>query len=238
MTQRSFLSILRSLLRPLANPRNIAKQLRHPKGKLGKIVAGNMNRSNEVLYDFTLDLMDLQPNQRILELGFGNGKFFEKIFKRAGNIRVTGVDFSELMVRSARNYNENFIDDGVLDILYSNMTALPFDANVFDKIYCINVVYFWDNPDEYLQEIFRVLKRGSLFYMTIRTPESLQALSYTQYNFNLYDGEGWKSILLRNHFVFEKAVPIKEPSIVISGKNMTFESLCLIARKPEMEQNS
>jgi len=72
----------------------MAKQLRRPSGVMGDKVGNMMNKANEFLYDFTLGVMNLSDNQTILEIGFGNGKFFEKIFSRANNLQVTGLDFS------------------------------------------------------------------------------------------------------------------------------------------------
>ena len=60
----------------------MAKQLRRPSGAMGGKVGNMMNKANEFLYDFTLDVMSPSASQSILEIGFGNGRFFNKIFSR------------------------------------------------------------------------------------------------------------------------------------------------------------
>ena len=216
----------------IPGPKQIAKQLRHPKGKLGELVAGKMNESNAFLYDFTLRTMQIQDDNAILELGFGNGKFFEKVFAQAKNLKVAGVDYSELMVNDARKFNAESIRQKSLDILYSNCQALPFDSNIFDKVFCINVIYFWENPREILDEIFRVLKPGGSFYASVRLKESLGQLAYTRYGFNFYEEESWKVHLANSHFEYLEGLEVDEPEFLLNGHELHFQSVCMVAQKP------
>jgi len=232
MTKPSFFQKIWLFLKPEPGPKAIALQLRHPRGKLGSIVSYKMNESNAALYDFSIDAMEIEDSNILLELGFGNGKFFNKIFSRARKLKIFGIDYSELMVRTARINNATAISEGALKLLYCNCQALPFDSNTFDKIFCINVVYFWENPLENLSEIFRVLKPGGKFYTSIRTKESLLKLPYTQYGFKLYEEEAWKEILLKSHFIFSKCLQFIEPEFEVSEATHQFESMCLIAQKP------
>jgi 16S rRNA A1518/A1519 N6-dimethyltransferase RsmA/KsgA/DIM1 with predicted DNA glycosylase/AP lyase activity len=38
-----------------------------------------MNELNSYLYDISIDKINPEDNEAILEIGFGNGKFFDKI---------------------------------------------------------------------------------------------------------------------------------------------------------------
>lgn len=232
MARSNFIQRIKSWIFPTPGPQQIAKQLRHPQGKLGEVVGRKMNESNESLYDLTIDCMALKDHDSLIELGYGNGRFFEKIFSKAKNLRVVGIDFSEVMVRTARETNETRIDNGELRLLYGNCTALPFDSNQFDKVFCINVIYFWENPVEYLHEIYRVLKPGGRFYSTIRLRDSMKNLPFTQFGFTLYDEADWKSILNNNKFNYISGKLLHEPGTDVMGNKMELESICMMAEKP------
>ncbi|MEQ1675973.1 MAG: class I SAM-dependent methyltransferase [Chitinophagaceae bacterium] len=209
----------------------MARQLRKPGGAMGNKVGLMMNKANESLYDFTLDTMQLAPGERVLEIGFGNGKFFTKIFSKAADLHISGLDFSATMVQAARLENEQHIKENKLALVQGSSSEMPFADNSFDKIYCINVVYFWDEPQHHLQEIKRVLKPGGLFFATIRTKESMDQMPFTQYGFTKYTEQSWKEVIEKNHLHFEKAVTLNEPELEFDGKPFRVQSLCLVAKK-------
>ncbi len=72
------------------DPEFIAQQLRRPSGDFASEVGQKMNQVNEPLYDLTLDVMQPEDNNKILEIGFGTGKFFNKLFARADGLEVSG----------------------------------------------------------------------------------------------------------------------------------------------------
>jgi ubiquinone/menaquinone biosynthesis C-methylase UbiE len=209
----------------------MAKQLRRPSGTVGHKVGGMMNKANEFLYNFTLDNMQLNNHQTILEIGFGNGKFFDKLFAKANNLKITGIDFSETMVAEARENNQSNIAEGKLQLQPGSSDNLPFADNSFDKVFCINVVYFWDEPQKHLQEVSRVLKPGGKFYVTIRTKESMELMPFTKYGFTAYDEEKWKHLVNQNKLNYLKAEQVHEPAVEFQNKSFRARSLCLIAEK-------
>ena len=178
MTKISFFNFL-SQLRLGPTPEFLAKQLRKPTGFFSKKVGNTMNRANGVLYDFALETMGLQAGSEVLEIGFGNGKMFPKLFSKAPGIRVTGLDFSADMVKQARRNNAPLLQSGKLQIHEGASNCTPFPDNSFDKVFCINVLYFWDNPEEHLREVLRVLKPGGRFYPIIRSKESMLTMPFT-----------------------------------------------------------
>lgn len=214
----------------------MARQLRRPHGMAGGKVGKIMNRANEFLYDFTLNVMRPSDNESILEIGFGNGKFFEKLFSTAANLHITGLDFSATMLKAATLNNKERIAKGKLQLQFGSSDHLPFPANSFDKIFCINVIYFWDQPQQHLQEIKRVLKPGGHFYATVRTKESMLKMPFTKYGFNYYEREKWKTLLEETGLtlVEEKLIDEQLTGPVIGGVDINktaFQSLCVVAEK-------
>ena len=209
----------------------MAKQLRRPSGAMGGKVGNMMNKANEFLYDFTLGVMQPSSNQAILEIGFGNGRFFNKVFAKAEKLQVTGLDFSETMYKAANENNKEAIASGRLTLYFGSSDALIFPDNNFDKIFCINVIYFWDQPQQHLQEICRVLKPGGRFYVTVRTKESMLKMPFTKYGFTFYESDKWKTQLAAAGLTFIEELPVDEPVIDFNNEKILVQSLCIVAEK-------
>lgn len=206
----------------------MARLLRKPEGKAGLEVARRMNTANEFLYDFTLDEMLISDRHSILEIGFGNGKFFYKQFNRADELRITGLDFSDDMIRAAADMNQEYLHQERLVLVKGQSDKMPFGNASFDTVFSINVAYFWDDPQAHLTEIHRVLKPGGRLYTTIRTPESLAAMPFSQYGFKTYTVEEWKFLCHLNNLSFIRSSQVHEPENPSSG---SIRSVCLVAEK-------
>src|SRR6187551_2981126 len=97
-----------SLIKDL-KARLFASQLRKPGFLFGKKVGLQMNAGNAFLYDFTINAMQLKEGESILEIGFGNGKFFKQILSKANNLKLSGIDYSSEMLREAKALNKYLI---------------------------------------------------------------------------------------------------------------------------------
>jgi len=84
----------------LMAPRFIARQLSCPTGLLGRFIGVLMNRHNVKMNGFALKLLDLDPADRVLEIGFGGGLNLPFLVRHAAF--VAGVDRSVTVVRSAK----------------------------------------------------------------------------------------------------------------------------------------
>jgi ubiquinone/menaquinone biosynthesis C-methylase UbiE len=227
MAENIFFRIL-SGLGLVPDMKRLAKHARKPSGFWGRRLAKRMNQSNAMLYDFVLDVMKPAEGDAILEIGFGNGNTFSKLFDACSNIQVTGLDFSASMVSEARKHNRTLINEGKLVLEQGSSASMPFPDNHFDKVFSINVMYFWDTPEEHLSEVHRVLKPGGVFYPVIRTKDSMLIVPFTQYGFVLKEAEEWKSILEQSGFNVDLEY-IAEPLLEFEGKEIQLESVCLVA---------
>lgn len=213
------------------DPEFIARQLRKPSGDFAPEVGQTMDQVNEPLYDLTLDVMQPEDNKVILEIGFGTGKFFDKLFTRANGLQICGIDFSEAMVRVAKENNEDAISSGDLKVEVASSNAIPFPDQSFDKVFCNMVVYFWDRPEIHLKEVRRVLKPEGAFYTGMRSRKSMLVFPFVEYGFNLYRTEEWEDILVQNSFLFEKTEKRFDPEIDFEDKKLRLESCCIVAEK-------
>lgn len=67
----------------------------------------------ELIAPKTIELLKLEPNSRLLDIGCGNGLFARRMSQNG--LRVTAFDFSELNIRNAKQYDTHNIEYHVLD---------------------------------------------------------------------------------------------------------------------------
>ena len=116
--------------------------------------------SNRERNIWAVGLLDVQPHDRVLEIGFGPGIAIQEFARRATNGLVVGVDHSEVMVQQARKRNAAAVRAGRVDLRLGSAEALPrFDAP-FDKILAVNSLLFWDDPVVRLKELHNRLRPG------------------------------------------------------------------------------
>ena len=107
------------------------------------------------------------------------------------------------------------------------MIKFPFEIIVLIRFFCINVIYFWEQPADHLREIYRVLKPGGKFYTSIRTKESLEKMPFSKYGFHIYSQDEWI-----NRLQFTRTVESEnEPDAVIDKQAYKAGSLCIVAEK-------
>jgi len=118
--------------------------------------------SNRRRNSWAVSLLDVQPDDRVLEIGFGPGLAILELSRIAHEGYVCGLDHSELMSRQARRRNADGVQRGVVDLRVGSVDALPaFDAP-FDKILAVNASLFWGEPDARLAQLRRLLRPGGL----------------------------------------------------------------------------
>lgn len=162
--------------------KNLALQLGNPHGEHGINVAKMMHDSNIGMTMSTINALKITNHNLVLELGHGSGKHISEVLKLANDVRYTGLEISELMKTEAESQNLSNVSFN----LY-NGNEIPFNDNSFNKIMTVNTIYFWKNPVELLNEIYRVLKPNGIFCIGFAQKEFMQMLPFTQHGFNLYD---------------------------------------------------
>ncbi|MCP5050731.1 MAG: class I SAM-dependent methyltransferase [bacterium] len=213
------------------DPKELAKQLRKPEGETGIAVANKLNETNAFITRFTFDLMDIQTNDHILEIGFGNGAFIRDIVNKARNVSYWGIDISDVMVEEAVGRNKKLIAKGIVNIKKSGLEPVPYDDETFDRIVTINTIYFWENPGQNAREIYRVLKKNGKLFISIRPRESVKDMEFTKYGFNLYTVEEARALLEQAGFRDFSYIRHSEPDIILDGKSRSMRSLYIMTTK-------
>lgn len=148
----------------------LAGQHGHPRGIIGYVLGEQMVRQHIPETAWTISLLDIQPEDQVLELGFGAGRAIELVAVQVSNGgHVSGIDISQAMMRAASRRNARAIKSGQVTLLHSDLTTLPFPDNQFDKVFSIQTLYFWPDPQRALAEIFRVLKPSATLVIMLST---------------------------------------------------------------------
>ena len=145
------------------------RQHSRPGGMVGWLVGEQMVRQHRPETTWTINLLDIQPADTVLEIGFGAGRGIKLAAEKAGDGRVVGIDLSEVMVRAATRRNIQAVKTGRVELSQGNITALPFEDQHFDKIMTIHTLYFWLESLQALSELYRVLKPGGRLVITLST---------------------------------------------------------------------
>lgn len=118
--------------------------------------------SNRKRNAWAVSLLDVRPDDRVLEIGFGPGLAILEFGRIATDGYICGIDHSEVMLRQAARRNADAIRRGVVDLRLASVEAMPaFDAP-FDKILAVNAIMFWTEPDTRLEELRHLLRPGGL----------------------------------------------------------------------------
>ena len=146
----------------------MTKQFSSPSGFFGKFIGNRMAKGNVYDARWTVSLLDIQPGDRILEIGFGPGVSTQIASGKASKGFVAGIDHSRIMVQAASQRNAAAIRSGLMELKHGDVSALPYPDESFDTAFSLHSIYFWPNPVDCLKELRRVLKPGGLLGITIQ----------------------------------------------------------------------
>jgi ubiquinone/menaquinone biosynthesis C-methylase UbiE len=142
-----------------------------------------MALKNAGMSRLAVELMDIGPEDRVLEIGFGPGKAIAEAARRVSRGLVAGIDPSEVMLRQAERRNKRFIATGRVDLRQGSVSALPFEDRSFTRVFEVNSFHHWSSPAAGLAEIRRVMRDGGTLLVCLRmkhpTRSFLVAPGYT-----------------------------------------------------------
>ncbi|MDR6465135.1 class I SAM-dependent methyltransferase [Chryseobacterium sediminis] len=203
----------------------LAQNLANPQGEKGIEIGEMMNATNIGMTLESIKTLVIDDGQHILEIGHGNAGHLKSIMSLAKNLRYTGIDISETMHNEARKLNKEF--ENQADFILYEGKKLPFQDGTFNKIFTVNTVYFWENPVEFLNEIYRVLKDDGTFVLTFGQRDFMEKLPFTEYDFTLYNNNEMEELISKSHFKRMKTSE-KEEQIKSKTGNETIQRIYTI----------
>ncbi len=128
-----------------------------------------MERHHISIAEQTIRKMNLQPGERVLDLGCGVG-WATRIVARLvsdgpeGGGQVVGLDVSDEMIARARAQSKDF--ENILYV-WGSAQKIPWQENYFDKVLSIESFYYYADQDHALNELFRVMAPKATLYVLI-----------------------------------------------------------------------
>lgn len=143
---------------------NEAKRIMELNKRFYDLLADDFSQTRaNALEEFASLASYFKDGDSVLDLGCGNGRFYELVCQPDKNIKYFGVDNSNRLILLAKQkypQGQFILSDGL---------ALSFSENFFDKILCAAVLHHLPGDDlrrEFLRQAHRVLKQGGLLVLT------------------------------------------------------------------------
>jgi cyclopropane fatty-acyl-phospholipid synthase-like methyltransferase len=142
----------------------VVAQFARPTGFLGNITGFIMAHrpSNLERNEWAISLLNLQPSDRVLEIGFGPGVTIQKMSEIVSYGVIWGIDHSEVMFRQTSKRNQHAISAGRVRLVLTSVSQLPSFDHPFDKILAVNNFQFWDNKTDVLRRLREQLRMGGI----------------------------------------------------------------------------
>lgn len=94
-----------------------------------------------------VERLDVQPDDRVLEIGCGHGVAATFVCERLDGGHLTAVDRSPKMVEAAARRNAEHVRSGRAEFLVAHLEELDLGDRRFDKIFAVRVGLFHREPE-------------------------------------------------------------------------------------------
>lgn len=172
-------------------PAEQARQLANPEGQVGLEVAEWLNGNNRVGNDRTLTWLGVQAGNRVLEIGFGNGRAAPDVIGQAADVQYVGIDISPTMVDEANRFNAVLVAAGRASFHLASAERMPFDDASFDRVFSTGVIHFWQDALVPLREVHRVMRPGNLAVMGALDTRCPPQFARSEFGFYLRSAAEW-----------------------------------------------
>lgn len=142
--------------------KKLIAQFARPVGFWGNVAGFIMahRSSNLQRNEWAISLLNLQPDDRILEIGFGPGVAIQKMSRIVTQGLVVGVEHSEVMLEQAAKRNQKAIAAGRVGLILASISALPTFDTPFNNVLDINGFQFWKDKEAALRRLKELMYPG------------------------------------------------------------------------------
>ena len=143
--------------------RNYVSQTRKPEGFLGKMMLSGMNSGHARMADWGFSHLPEITPEKALDLGCGGGRNAGELLKMYPKAHVTAIDYSQLSVAKAKEYNQEMIAAGRCTVEPGDVSNLKLPKEAFDLATAFETIYFWPGLEACFAQVAGVLKPGGIF---------------------------------------------------------------------------
>lgn len=134
---------------------------RRPQGFWGRRALLSMNsKHHAAMPEWVLSELDIKEDDTILDVGCGGGANIARLLKRVPKGKVIGLDYSQLALEIAQDYNyRDYVDKRCL-LMGGNAMQMPLAKETYGMITAFETIYYWLSLELGFSEIHRLLKPG------------------------------------------------------------------------------
>lgn len=171
---------------------NIIEQYKNAKNLNDRISLHEKYSTNKQgWFNWLFNQIDFSKVNRLLELGCGNGKLWQKNKIDLRNREIFLSDISEGMVEEVRNkLGSDF------NCIVADAEKIPFKDSYFDSIIANHVLFYLNDLNLGLKEIDRVLKSDGILYCSTYGKNHMKEITEIVQNFD-------SRISLSNHSLYD-----------------------------------
>lgn len=115
------------------------------------------------IYTIRMKNLQLQPKQKLLDLGCGLGRHLFTAAQHC-SLDLYGIDRSLEDLKTTESRSKDFasilLSENQFQLIQGDALNIPFDDNIFDRVICSEVLEHIPNYSMAIQEIARVTKTG------------------------------------------------------------------------------
>ena len=182
----------------------VDKTARKPSGWFAKRMYSNP-RGHYKSFRWTLDKLQLEPDDIFLEIGCGGGVLLNMALEIIKHARA--IDHSADMVQIAKEKNQKAVSEGRVEIVQGNAESLPWDDNSlegdylqdsigegYDLIFASSTLSFAGHDmDSLMKKIYNALNPGGVFINVLKPTHGQILLFKIRRNFVLGFGDMCKT---------------------------------------------
>jgi len=161
----------------------------------------------------TLSLMDIQPGDRLLDLGCGTGWASRRMARLAHAGDVVGLDVADEMLRRAEEASSAFKN---VRYVWGSAERIPEGDNGFSKVLSVESFYYYADQGKALDELRRVMAPAGKLFILINLYKdnhySLRWVEELKVPVQALSEEEYKRLLQKHGFTDVQALRIPDRS--------------------------
>jgi arsenite methyltransferase len=165
--------------------------------------------------DQTLALMDIRPEDRILDLGCGTGWASRRMARIAVRGEVVGLDLADEMLRRAEEASAAFKN---VRYVWGSAEKIAEADNAFSKVLSVESFYYYADQGKALDELRRVMAPGAKAFILINLYKdnhySLRWVTELKVPVQALSEAEYKTLLQKHGFINVEArrIPDRSPT--------------------------
>ena len=173
----------------------------------GQYIGLSIKSYKKLFFELTESLQLPNNNLKIIDLGCGTGTFTQTLLNISNY--VSGCDISKKSIENAKKLNSK------INYINGDIENLSLKNELFDIVVLSGVLHHFENPNRVLNESYRILKKGGIFFSFDPNLINPFFWLYRRKNSFFYSSKG----------VTENEQPITKKNIINSMKLANFNKI-------------